>query len=213
MKILEAIGSALYERVWLAYKSSLTALALVAADAIVSSLQTEPLPQWLHVAVGIVAMALLAYKKTLPKVVAVPIPLDPPPGSGFARLGLMPALAAVCLIVTGCALFKGASGTATVNGEAANIAITLPSGTDVGVTIANSQACVSGPFVPLPIFNFECDTACGTLVGTIGVTLTCRVVGTEGPTFPWQFALTTKQQVVAAAMVARNPSALRMRAP
>lgn len=97
--MLKAIGTALYERVILAYKSSLVAFALVVADVVISTLQTEPLPNWLHVTVGVAAFALASYKKAQPKAVAVPIPLEPPPSTGYALLGLLPALALACCLV------------------------------------------------------------------------------------------------------------------
>ena len=60
--VLKAILSALWERVVVAYKSTLLGLALVAADAIVSSLQVAEIPQWAHVVVGVVASILALYK-------------------------------------------------------------------------------------------------------------------------------------------------------
>ena len=70
------IGKALWERVVLAYKSTLIGLALVAADVIVTQFQAAELPQWAHAVVGIVAAILALYKgKAAPSnVVELPKP-------------------------------------------------------------------------------------------------------------------------------------------
>jgi hypothetical protein len=60
--MLKSILSALYERVFKAYKTTLLGMALVAADVIVAQLQTAPLPNWVHAVVGVVAAVLTLYK-------------------------------------------------------------------------------------------------------------------------------------------------------
>ncbi len=67
--MLSAIGTALWTRVVVAYKSTFLGIALVAADVIVSQLQAVTLPNWAHAAVGIAAALLALYKG---KVVAPP---------------------------------------------------------------------------------------------------------------------------------------------
>jgi len=71
--MLGRIGSALWQRVFVAYKTTLFGLALVAADVVISTLQAEALPQWVHVVVGIVAAVLALYKGS----VAKPTPVQP----------------------------------------------------------------------------------------------------------------------------------------
>jgi hypothetical protein len=60
--MLKAIAGSLYDRVFVAYKSTLIGLGLVAADVVVSNLQTAALPQWAHALVGVVAAVLTLYK-------------------------------------------------------------------------------------------------------------------------------------------------------
>jgi hypothetical protein len=70
---MKTILVALYTRVVLAYRSTLIGLALVAADVVVSSLQTAPLPQWVHIVVGVAASILALYKgKQAPALSPVP---------------------------------------------------------------------------------------------------------------------------------------------
>jgi hypothetical protein len=59
---LSALGSALYERVFKAYKTTLLAMALTAADVLVTQLDLAAIPQWAHAVVGVVAAVLALYR-------------------------------------------------------------------------------------------------------------------------------------------------------
>ena len=59
---LKALGVALWQRVVLAYKSTLLGMALMAADVVISQLSAAPLPQWAHAVVGVAAAILALYK-------------------------------------------------------------------------------------------------------------------------------------------------------
>lgn len=65
--------SSLYTSVFVAYKSTILGLALVGADAIISTLQAATLPTWAHTVVGIVASLLVLYKGST-KPVVQPVP-------------------------------------------------------------------------------------------------------------------------------------------
>jgi hypothetical protein len=69
--VFKSLLVALWDRVFVAYKSTLIGLALVAADVVISSLQSAAIPQWAHAVVGIVASLLALYKgkQTAPQLV------------------------------------------------------------------------------------------------------------------------------------------------
>ena len=133
----------------------------------------------------------------------------PPPPKGFASMRTLLAVLGLSLVLTltGCAWLKGSSASGTVSGNGADVTVTIPDGTTIGVTISGSQACVQdgSGFVSIPYFGLECNAACGALVqGGIGVQLTCRVKGTTGPTFPFTLGLPLLEQSKASALVARQ---------
>jgi uncharacterized membrane-anchored protein len=70
--MIRDILSALYKRVVVAYKSTLLGLALVAATAVVETLQAESLPAWARTVVGVVSAILVLYKGKQPAPVLVP---------------------------------------------------------------------------------------------------------------------------------------------
>jgi hypothetical protein len=69
--MIGTILTALWQRVVVAYKSTLIGLAFVAADAIITSLEVAQLPPWAHYAVGIVASILALYRPKAPPVAAL----------------------------------------------------------------------------------------------------------------------------------------------
>ena len=73
--MLKSLGSALFHRVVLAYKSTLLGLALVAADVVISQLQVATLPNWAHVVVGLAASVLALYRGKA--VTQAPVSLPP----------------------------------------------------------------------------------------------------------------------------------------
>jgi hypothetical protein len=70
--VFKSLLVALWDRVFVAYKSTLIGLALVAADVVISSLQSAAIPQWAHAVVGIVASLLALYKGKQPAPQLVP---------------------------------------------------------------------------------------------------------------------------------------------
>lgn len=60
--MLKAIGSALYERVFKAYRSTLLGIGLEAALVVVDTVQAAEIPTWAHAVVGLVSTLLVLYK-------------------------------------------------------------------------------------------------------------------------------------------------------
>lgn len=71
--MLKKIGLELWTRVVKAYASTLIGVALVAADVIVTNLQSATLPSWAHAVVGIVAAILALYKGKQPTPALPPV--------------------------------------------------------------------------------------------------------------------------------------------
>jgi uncharacterized membrane-anchored protein len=72
--MIRDILSALYKRVVVAYKSTLLGLALVAATAVVETLQAESLPTWARAVVGVVSAILVLYKGKRQAPALLPVP-------------------------------------------------------------------------------------------------------------------------------------------
>lgn len=132
-------------------------------------------------------------------------PVRPAVGLTIQVLGLC-----ALFTVTGCAFLKGSSASGQVSGNGADVTVTIPGGSQIGITVGNGSACVQGPFINVPYLNLACDTSCGTLIaGGIEVTTTCKVQGTDGPTFPINFPLPVGEQTKAKAIMAtRLPRSL-----
>lgn len=60
--MFKSILISLWDRVFVAYKSTLIGVALVAATVVIDSLQAAPLPSWAKAIVGVVAAILALYK-------------------------------------------------------------------------------------------------------------------------------------------------------
>ena len=58
----KAIGSALYERVVKAYKSTLIGIGLEAAVVVIDVVNAADVPNWVHAVVGVVAAILALYR-------------------------------------------------------------------------------------------------------------------------------------------------------
>lgn len=56
------LGTALWTRVILSYRTTLLGLALAAVDVIIAQLDAAPIPPWAHALVGLCAMALALYR-------------------------------------------------------------------------------------------------------------------------------------------------------
>ena len=110
-----------------------------------------------------------------------------PKAGGFVRIGLLAVVAALAIILTGCAWLKASSVSGSVDGKQANVTLTAPDGTPYVVTVANQTACLSSSaFVSLGSSNLECQGACAQRVAGGGtITVYCRVKGTT-QAFPLQ---------------------------
>ena len=60
--MFKLILAELWARVFVAYKSTLLSIALVAADVVLHQLELAPLPPWAHYLVGLAATILALYK-------------------------------------------------------------------------------------------------------------------------------------------------------
>ena len=87
--MLKAIGSDLYQRIFVAYKSTFLGLLIIAGDVIFAHLQTAPLPPTAHYAVGVLASLFILYKGQVAS------------ARGNVRLGAIALLASISL--AGCA--------------------------------------------------------------------------------------------------------------
>lgn len=114
MNILKTVATAVYERVILAWKSTLLAFVVAIVDVVIDSLQTQHLPMWAHIIVGAIAVGLMAYKKEHPAAPAIAIPITK---SGGPTLGGAAVLASVLFLASGCATFRGSSFTASAGGQ------------------------------------------------------------------------------------------------
>jgi hypothetical protein len=144
-------------------------------------------------------------------------PASPAPSKpgGFVltriALGMLLACVLVLASLSACSLLGGSSGTIAPDGQAADLNIVIPDGTQIGVQIAKSEACVAGPFVSVPYFGLECDKACGAILNHgLGVELTCRLKG-QTNTFPWAFGVPLPQQQKAATLVSVQPGSAALR--
>lgn len=159
MSALKAVGSSLYERVWVAKKSTVTALLLVAADAIVSGLQTEPLPRWLHIVVGLAAAVLVAYRKAQPEPEGITIPIQRPPSGG-----LVPVFVFACL-------FVGATGCTTLTKQGSTASVTIDGETLTSTINPDLTGCISKD-PPFTYLGESCSKICYTKVLPF-IDLTC----------------------------------------
>lgn len=166
MSVIKAVGSSLKQRVFVAYRSTLTGIGLVAADAVLSTLQDQPLPQWAHVAVAIVAGAFVAYrKKEQEPAKIVNLPIEPPPPSGGTLGGAAVFAAfALALLGSGCA------------GLGAKGAVTLTKGgTTVTTSISDDGLICSDWTPPVTYFGETCTGVCVSTTAALEnvVTLKC----------------------------------------
>lgn len=63
---LKALGAALYERVFKAYKTTFIAILLVSGTVLIEQLQLAALPSWAQAVVGVAAAVLALYKGKQP---------------------------------------------------------------------------------------------------------------------------------------------------
>jgi hypothetical protein len=190
--VLVALGIALM--VFVIRTTPLSAEAMVLAGAIITTGLGFFLAKDSAVTGGTVAATKEAFSR-----------VPPPSGGGFAGLRLLGGLTCACLLLTaGCGVHVSGG----LYADGGDLAITVPDGTTIGVRLAGSAACVEGPFVKIPFFNQECDTACASLVGNFAVELQCRTIG-DTVVRPVQFALSAVEQKKATALISSGRATYR----
>ena len=118
-------------------------------------------------------------------------PTDLTSPKGFARQGVVLALAVLTLTFAGCAWLKGSSVSGTVNAKDTAVTLTTPDGSTYVATVVNQTACLqAGTFTAFGRTNLECNGACAQRVAGGGtVTLYCRIQGSGASPFPFQVAV------------------------